>query len=150
MQKRWLLIAAAAVLLLPGCLKSTFREEEPRLDVDQEEVILRARSGTGFVKDTVYVSANRSWSAALLEVVEDDWISVAVDGYENPSEVLRTAPLVVICKENPTYEPRSAVVVIYGADQQKTVTVSQKGIQKVDDVEGSGIDPYLFEDYETK
>ena len=150
MQNKGLLIATLAVLLLPGCLKSTFREGEPRLDVDRGEVTLRARSGTGFLKDTLYVSANRSWSAALLEEVEDDWLSVGTDGYENPSEVLRTAPLVVICKENQADDPRSAAIVITGAGRQQVVTVTQKGIQKVDEVEGSGIDPYLFEDYETK
>ena len=145
-----LLIIALAALLLPGCLKSTFREEEPRLDADREEVVLRARSGAGFVKDTVYVSANRSWSAALAEEVEDDWLSLGTEGFENPSEVLKTAPLVVICKENQADDPRSAAIVITGAGQQKTITVTQKGIQKVDDVEGLGIDPYLYEDYETK
>lgn len=145
-----LLIIALTALLLPGCLKSTFREEEPRLGVDREEVTLRARSGTGFLKDTVYVSANRSWSAALAEEVEDGWLSLGTEGFENPSEVLKTAPLVVICKENHADDPRSASIVITGAGRQQVVTVTQKGILKVDEVDVSGIDPYEFEDYGTK
>ena len=147
MQKYKLLIAVAAVLLLPGCLKSTFREEEPRLDVDRSEVTVRARSGTGSVKDTLYVSGNRSWSVVFAE--EAGWLSLGTEGFENPSGVLKTAPLVVICEENHADDPRSAVLVILGSGEQKTVTVRQKGIQRVDEADSQGIDDYIFEDYGT-
>lgn len=147
MQKYKLLIAVAAVLLLPGCLKSTFREEEPRLDVDRSEVTVRARSGTGSVKDTLYVSGNRSWSVVFAE--EAGWLSLGTEGFENPSGVLKTAPLVVICEENHADDPRSADLVILGGGEQKTVTVRQKGIQRVDEADSQGIDDYIFEDYGT-
>ena len=147
MHKYKLLIAVAAVLLLPGCLKSTFREEEPRLDVDRSEVTVRARSGKGSVKDTLYVSGNRSWSVVIAE--EAGWLSLGTEGFENPSGVLKTAPLVVICEENHADDPRSAVLVILGSGEQKTVTVRQKGIQRVDEADSQGIDDYIFEDYGT-
>lgn len=147
MHKHRLLIAVAAVLLLPGCLKSTFREEEPRLDVDRSEVTVRARSGTGSVKDTLYVSGNRSWSVVFAE--ETGWLSLGTEGFENPSGVLKTAPLVVICEENHADDPRSAVLVILGGGEQKIVTVRQKGIQRVDEADSQGIDDYIFEDYGT-
>ena len=147
MHKYRLLIAVATVLLLPGCLKSTFREEEPRLDVDRSEVTVRARSGTGFVKDTLYVSGNRSWSVVLAE--ETGWLSLGTEGFENPSGLRKTAPLVVICEENHADDPRSAVLVILGGGEQKIVTVRQKGIQRVDEADSQGIDDYIFEDYGT-
>lgn len=147
MHKYKLLIAVAAVLLLPGCLKSTFREEEPRLDVDRSEVTVRARSGTGSVKDTLYVSGNRSWSVVFAE--ETGWLSLGTEGFENPSGVLKTAPLVVICEENHADDPRSAALVILGGGEQKIVTVRQKGIQRVDEADSQGIDDYIFEDYGT-
>lgn len=147
MHKHRLLIAVATVLLLPGCLKSTFREEEPRLGVDRSEVTVRARSGTGSVKDTLYVSGNRSWSVVLAE--ETGWLSIGTEGFENPSGVLKTAPLVVICEENLADDPRSAVLVILGGGEQKIVTVRQKGIQRVDEADSQGIDDYIFEDYGT-
>ena len=147
MHKYRLLIAVATVLLLPGCLKSTFREEKPRLDVDRSEVTVRARSGTGSVKDTLYVSGNRSWSVVFAE--EAGWLSLGTEGFENPSGVLKTAPLVVICEENHADDPRSAVLVILGGGEQKIVTVRQKGIQRVDEADSQGIDDYIFEDYGT-
>ena len=115
--------------------------------MDRSEVTVRARSGTGSVKDTLYVSGNRSWSVVFAE--EAGWLSLGPEGFENPSGVLKTAPLVVICEENHADDPRSAVLVILGSGEQKTVTVRQKGIQRVDEADSQGIDDYIFEDYGT-
>ena len=83
MQLRWLLVAAAAAALLPGCMSETFREGEPRLEFDRVETSVRAKGGDGFVRDTFYVSSNRRWSAAVADG-EADWLSVATGGFENP------------------------------------------------------------------
>lgn len=146
MQLRWLLVAAAAAALLPGCLSETFREGEPRLEFDREETSVRAKGGDGFVRDTFYVSSNRSWSAAVADG-EADWLSVATGGFENPAGVLKTAPLVVVCKDNSSEEERASEVVIFGSGLQKTITVHQRGVRRIDEVEGSGIDPFVYEDY---
>ena len=146
MQLRWLLVAAAAAALLPGCLSETFREGEPRLEFDRVETSVRAKGGDGFVRDTFYVSSNRSWSAAVADG-EADWLSVATSGFENPAGVLKTAPLVVVCKDNSSEEERASEVVIFGSGLQKTITVHQRGVRRIDEVEGSGIDPFVYEDY---
>lgn len=146
MQLRWLLVAAAAAALLPGCLSETFREGEPRLEFDRVETSVRAKGGGGFVRDTFYVSSNRSWSAAVADG-EADWLSVETGGFENPAGVSKTAPLIVVCKDNQSEEERAAEVVIYGSGQQKTVTVHQRGVQRVEEVDGNGIDPYEYEDH---
>jgi len=147
MHKYKLLIAVATVLLLPGCLKSTFREEEPRLEVDREETVLRARSGGGFVKDTLYVSSNRSWTVRPAGDV--NWLSFGTEGFENPAEVNKTAMLVIICQDNPGDEERSADLVIIGGGLQKTVRVRQECVRKVGVIDNNGIDNYHFEDYGT-
>lgn len=149
MQKRGLLVAALAVLLLPGCLKSTFREEEPRLDLEKSEVSMKAKSGLGAVTDTVQVTSNRSWTVAVSEETEGDWLSVETEGFENPSGVLKTAPLVIVCEENLTLDERRGGIVITSEGQKKTVTVIQRGLQQVGDVDVNGIDPRSFEDYGT-
>ena len=146
MRPRWLLVAAAAAALLPGCLSETFREGEPRLEFDRVETSVRAKGGDGFVRDTFYVSSNRSWSAAVADG-EADWLSVATSGFENPAGVLKTAPLVVVCKDNSSEEERASEVVIFGSGLQKTITVHQRGVRRIDEVEGSGIDPFVYEDY---
>ncbi len=80
---------------MASCCSETFREGEPRLEFDRVETSVRAKGGDGFVRDTFYVSSNRSWSAAVADG-EADWLSVATGGFENPAGVLKTAPLVVL------------------------------------------------------
>ena len=82
--------------------------------------------------------------AALL-VKDGD--TVATGGFENPAGVLKTAPLVVVCKDNPSEEERASEVVIFVSGLQKTVSVRQRGVRMIDELEGSGIDPFVYEDY---
>lgn len=148
MRKQLLLFAILAVLLLPGCQKKTFREEEPTLAVDKEEIILPSNYGGGAVKGTIQVTSNRSWTASVTGGA--GWVSLAGDGFENPSEVSKTEPLEIICEENSGEEERSAGILIVCAGLQKTVTVRQKGIDKMGGVNVNGIENYLFELYESK
>ena len=146
MRKYLLLLTASALLLLPGCLK-TFREAEPRLEVDKAELTVRAKSGSGYVKDTLYVSSNRSWSATVTE--GSDWLDVGDGGFENPAEVFKKAPLPLFCKENTVDEERSARVLIIGAGFQKEVIVTQKALHGLTEADVTDIFPYIFEDFGT-
>ena len=146
MRKHFLLLTASALLLLPGCLK-TFREAEPRLEVDRPELIVQAKSGSGYVKDTLYVSSNRSWSASVAE--GSDWLDVGDGGFENPAEVFKTAPLPLLCKDNTVDEERTARVLIIGAGLNKEVIVTQKALKGLSEAEVTDILPYTFEDFGT-
>lgn len=146
MRKNLLLLAASALLLLPGCLK-TFREAEPRLEVDRSELTVRAKSGSGYVKDTLYVSSNRSWSAAVTEGT--DWLDVVEGGFENPAEVFKKAPLPLLCKDNTVDEERTAKVLIIGAGFQKEVIVTQKALLGLTEADVTDFLPYTFEDFGT-
>lgn len=146
MRKHFLLLTASALLLLPGCLK-TFREAEPRLEVDRPELTVQAKSGSGYVKDTLYVSSNRSWSASVAE--GSDWLDVGDGGFENPAEVFKTAPLPLLCKDNTVDEERTARVLIIGAGLNKEVIVTQKALKGLSEAEVTDILPYTFEDFGT-
>lgn len=146
MRKHLLLLAASALLLLPGCLK-TFREAEPRLEVDRSELTVKAKSGSGYVKDTLYVSSNRSWSASVAE--GSDWLDVGEGGFENPAEVFKTAPLALRCKDNTVDEERTARVLIIGAGLNKEVTVTQKALKGLTEADVTDILPFTFEDFGT-
>ena len=146
MRKHFLLLTASALLLLPGCLK-TFREAEPRLEVDRSELTVRAKSGSGYVKDTLYVSSNRSWSAVVTEGA--DWLDVGEGGFENPAEVFKTAPLPLLCKDNSVDEERSGKVLIIGAGLNTEVTVTQKALHGLTEADVTDILPYTFEDFGT-
>ena len=146
MRKRCLLLTASALLLLPGCLK-TFREAEPRLELDREETLLRAKSGDGIVRDTFYVSSNRSWAVCVADGV--DWLDVVESGFENPAEIMKTAPLVLLCRENSNEEERSASVLVYGAGHQKEIVVHQKGLHPLTGLDDTTLDDFVYEDLGT-
>lgn len=148
MRKHWLLLAAAATFLLPGCFQESFREEDPSLEVNKEELLLRAGTGAGEATDTLFVTSNRSWT--VFPSGNEDWLSLPEEGFENPAGVRKTTPLAVICRANPNDAERSTSIVIVGAGQQKTVSVRQKGLKRVDGMGVTGIDNYSFEDYGTK
>ena len=147
MRKPLLLFAASALLLLPGCMK-TFREGEPRLEIDKSALTVRAKSGSGYVNDTLYVSSNRSWSAVVTE--GEGWLDVDEGGFENPAEVFKTAPLPLLCKDNSVDEERSGKVLITGAGVNKEVIVTQKALHGVTEADVTGFDPYTYEDLGTK
>ena len=147
MHRKLLLPAAVVLLFLPGCFPETSREETPSLETDREEVLFRSGTGEGWVKDTLYVSSNRSWTVFSQE--DTDWISFAEEGFENPSGVRKTTPLVVICLENPADDERSSSIRIVGGGQQKQVTIRQEGMSRKDCVEAIEIGDHYFEDHGT-
>ena len=124
-----LLLLAGTALVAASCLERTFSEEEGSIATRTAEITVPCDmyEGRNLVKDTIFVTSNRSWSAAI---VEDgvDWMTLAIPGHQDMSRVSEVTPLAISFLDNETEEARSATVHITCADGDRDITVTQEAI----------------------
>lgn len=123
-----ILLAVAAFALLASCEEKPAPGNKTTLEVDRTVVnaVSDLPQGRNLVTETVTVTSNQSWSAAI--VPEVDWLELETEGYENPSGESRQAPLVLKFKDNETSSERSATVKIACKGHVEEISVSQAAI----------------------
>ena len=122
-----ILIASAAALT--GCLERNFIEEGGVMSVNAKEIVVPADSigGQNLVKDTIWVTSNRSWSAYLADDV--NWVKLDTTGHHDMARISEVTPLALAFKDNETAAERSVDVVITCAEGSRTVKVRQQAIR---------------------
>lgn len=121
-----LLVSLAA---LTGCLEREFVEEEGIMSVDTKELVVPADmyEGRNLVTDTVFVTSNRSWSAAFETDV--DWVKMDTTGHQDMARISEVTPLVFRFKDNDSEDERTVKVKIFCADGDKEITLRQESIK---------------------
>lgn len=145
---RFQAILIAATVLLSGCMKSISREETPVLKFSRTEVSVPAMSYAGAVRDTLFVTCNRSWTVRLQDPC--DWLELSTDGCENPSGTTVTVPLVLTFANNEIVQDRTAGLRFFTEGMELAVPVRQLAFvppPPVDSVSVNGIDNYEYEDF---
>jgi len=119
------MILILAAVSLNGCLKRDFVESEINLSVDYAVKHLECDSplGAGLLADTLRVTANRSWSAAVREGA--DWLTIDATGYQNFGQVTEVAALPFRASDNSGDVPRTAKLVIYSGGASVSVSIIQ-------------------------
>ena len=121
------LVASAA--MFTGCLERNFIEEGGVMSVNAKEIVVPADSlgGPNLVKDTIWVTSNRSWSAYLADDV--NWVKLDTTGHHDMARISEVTPLALAFKDNETAAERSVDVVITCAEGSRTVKVRQQAIR---------------------
>ncbi len=124
----WFLLPAFLVML-PGCLERQFAETQAKLTTQAEELVVPCdlTAGRNLVRDTIFVTANRSWSAAIVEE-GIDWMTISAPGHQDMARVTEVVPLALAFQDNETDEARTATVHITSADGDRDVTIRQEAI----------------------
>lgn len=119
----------ASLAALTGCLEREFSEAEGVMSVDTREIVVPADmyEGRNLVTDTIFVTSNRSWSAAFEEDV--DWVKMDTTGHQDMARVSEVTPLVFRFKDNETESERSVKVKINCADGDREITLRQEPIK---------------------
>ena len=124
-----MLLLAGAAVLATSCLERSFSEEEGRFATQTGEINVPCDmfDGRNMVKDTIFVTSNRSWSA---DIVEDDvdWLTLDIPGHQDMARVSEVTALALAFLDNETEQPRSATVHISCADGDKDIVVTQEAI----------------------
>ena len=145
---RFQAILIAATVLLSGCMKSISREETPELKISKTDVTVSAQSRNGAVRDTIFVTGNRSWTVRLQNACE--WLELSADGCENPSGTAVTVPLVLTFADNELEQDRTEVLHFFTEGMELTLSVRQMAFEPpppVDSVSVNGIINYEYEDF---
>jgi len=119
----------ASLAALSGCLEREFSEAEGIMSVDTRELVVPADmyEGRNLVTDTIFVTSNRSWSAAFESDV--DWVKMDTTGHQDMSRISELTPLVFRFKDNEEQAERSVKVKICCADGEKEITLRQEAIK---------------------
>lgn len=116
------------MLCLTGCLEKQYAEADAKISTDRETLSVPSDDSKGVdaVKDTIWVDANRSWSAVLEDNV--DWVTIdnLTDGRLNLSRTGDKAPIALSFRDNPDKASRTAKLKVFSEAGQKTVTIIQK------------------------
>ena len=127
--KSAILLPAVLLLSLTGCLERQFAESEAVLSPGVEEIVVPADmyEGPGLVADTLVVTSNRSWAAALQSNV--DWVEIGTDESLNISQVMEDVRIPLKFKDNDTESARSVVLRLTSEAGYRDVTIRQKAIR---------------------
>lgn len=111
-----------------ACEQTSFEEPEPFLSVGAREFRVPSDSplGHAMLKDTLYVTSNRSWSASLPE--DASWLRLDTLGIRNMSGVRRTDALVISFEDNEGDEDRTADLRLHCEGVSRTVKVIQESL----------------------
>ena len=117
-----------AGLASTGCLERQFAAGESAVSVNTREILVPSDlyDGRDLVKDTLFVTANRSWSVEMVEDV--DWVTVDTTGHQDLSKVYETAPVIFSFKDNESEQERSTKVNIWCDGICKQITIRQEAI----------------------
>lgn len=118
-------IAVLSVLLaVTSCLSREFTEQNPFISVDTRHVVVLSDVDTGEVRDTLWVTSNRSWGAALSEEVS--WVKLGEVGAENMAGVSKITALPLTFENNTSDQDRSVELMIHSGELTEKIVVTQE------------------------
>ena len=124
-----MLLLCAGLAVFSSCLERTFIEKDGTISSPETAVVVPSDryEGRNLVKDTVYITSNRSWSAAIVE--EDaDWISLSREGFLNLACKSEVTPLGLSFTDNESDDARTATIHITCESGDQDITVTQEAI----------------------
>ena len=124
-----LLLYCIGIAVFSSCLERSFIEENGIISSPETVLVVPCDryEGRNLVKDTVYITSNRSWSAAVVE--EDvDWMSLSREGFLNLACQSEVTPLGLFFTDNESDEPRTATIHITCESGEQDIKVTQEAI----------------------
>ena len=116
-------------MLAVSCLQRDFVEADGILTVNKREMLVPAdlQLGRNLVKDTLYVTSNRTWTARFQSDV--DWVSLDTPAHQNMGRTSDIVPIAFTFKDNMGDEERSVKLKLCCSDGEKIVTIRQEPIK---------------------
>ena len=123
-----MLLLCTGLAVFSSCLERSFIEENGTISSPETAVVVPSDryEGRNLVKDTVYITSNRSWSAAVVE--DADWISLSREGFLNLACQSEVTPLELSFTDNESDEARTATIHVTCESGDQDITVTQEAI----------------------
>lgn len=112
------------LLAVTSCLSREFTEGTPYISVDTRQVVVPSDIDSGEVRDTLWVTSNRSWGAAFSD--EESWVRLEEVGCENMAGVSKIAALPLVFENNSSYQDRSVELIICSGELTEKVIITQE------------------------
>ena len=93
-----------------SCLSREFTESDPYISFDTRKITVPSDVDSGKVCDTLFITSNRNWGAALSEDVQ--WVKLLVEGNENLAGVSKITALPMAFEDNESDQERSVELLI--------------------------------------
>lgn len=114
----------SVLLAVTSCLSREFTEQNPFVSVDTRQITVASDVYDGAVRDTLWVTSNRSWGAALSEEVS--WVKLDEVGCENMAGVSKISALPLTFENNTSSQDRSVELLIHSGELTEKVVVTQE------------------------
>lgn len=112
------------ILAVTSCLSREFTEQKPFISVDTRKIVALSDVDFGEVRDTLWITSNRSWGAAFSEEVS--WVKMEDIGCENMAGVSKITALPLIFENNTSEQDRSVELMIHSGELSEKVVVTQE------------------------
>ena len=112
------------ILAVTSCLSREFTEQKPYISVDTRQIVAISDVDSGNVRDTLWITSNRSWGAAFSEEVS--WVKLEEVGCENMAGVSKITALPLIFENNTSEQDRSVELMIHSGELSEKVVVTQE------------------------
>ena len=125
-----LTILALSCFCAVSCLDREFNEDSAVFTVSSSSLLLPCdvEEGKDLVKDTLWVTSNRSWTVSVPDTVA--WLHLDKDGHQGLSGVSERVPLSVSCNDNLTEGERSTELHLFCQGESRTIKVLQSSIHR--------------------
>lgn len=124
MKQRLIPLMLISFLLYSCWAPESMREEEPVLNLEQNELILPGDNEDGSpVRDTITISSNRSWSASV--VSGEDWLEIDTDEILNLDECTKDVRIALKAADN-RGQRRTAGILFSASGVSGTIDVVQE------------------------
>ena len=124
MKQRLIPLMLISFLLSSCWAPESMREEEPVLNLEQNELMLPGDNEDGSpVRDTITISSNRSWSASV--VSGEDWLEIDTDEILNLDECTKDVRIALKAADN-RGSRRTAGILFSAAGVSGTIDVVQE------------------------
>lgn len=112
------------ILAVTSCLSREFTEQNPFVSVDTRQVVVLSDVDSGEVRDTLWITSNRSWGAAFAEEVS--WVRLEEVGCENMAGVSKITALPLLFENNTSDKDRSVELMIHSGELSEKVMITQE------------------------
>ena len=112
------------ILAVTSCLSREFTEHNPYVSVDTRQIFALSDVDSGEVRDTLWVTSNRSWGTALTEDVS--WVKLEEEGFENIAGVSKITAIPMVFENNTSDQDRSVELLICSGELIEKVVITQE------------------------